>query len=114
MTDVDVRDTALRYGVLGGGLTVAALTGLAAWQGFPLLLLGMLLVAVPMVVVPAIVGITDAGIETAAASARIGRSAGNPSQYNPGRILPIPNPLETVCWLTGVGIGGLVLIAAVA
>lgn len=114
MSEVDRRGTALRYGVFGGGLTLAVLTGLAAWQGFPLLLLGMLLVGIPVLLVPAIVGITDAGIETAAASARIGRSPGTPSQYDPGDLLPVPNPLEPVCWLTGVGGGSVVLIAVVA
>jgi hypothetical protein len=46
MSDVNLRETALRYGGAG--------------------------------VVPGIVGITDVGIETAAASARIGASTGQP------------------------------------
>lgn len=114
MSDVDVRGTSLRYGVVGGGATAALLVGLAAWQGFPLLLLGMLMVGIPIFIVPGIVGMTDAGIETAAASARIGSSTGNPEQYNPGNVIPIPNPLETVCWLCGVGVAGIIVIAAVA
>lgn len=114
MTDVDLRGTALRYGVVGGGATAVILVGLAVVFEFPLLLLGMLLVGIPIFVVPGIVGVTNEGIETAAASARIGSSTGNPTQYNPGNVLPIPNPLETVCWLCGVGVAGIVVIAAVA
>lgn len=114
MTDVDLRGTALRYGVGGGGATAALLVGLAVVFEFPLLLLGMLMVGIPIFIVPGIVGVTNAGIETAAASARLGSSAGDPSQYNPGSILPVPNPLETVCWLCGVGVAGLVVIGAVA
>lgn len=114
MTDVDLRGTALRYGVVGGGATAVVLVGLAVLLDFPLLLLGMLMVGIPIFIVPGIVGVTNEGIETTAASARIGSSTGDPTQYDPGNILPIPNPLEAVCWLCGVGVAGIVVIAAVA
>jgi hypothetical protein len=113
MPDVDLRGTALRYGAIGGGVTALLLVALAAFFEFPLLLLGMLMVGIPIFIVPGIVGITDEGIETAAASARIGSSTGQPEQYNPGNLIPIPNPLAVVCWLSGVGVAGIVVIVAV-
>jgi hypothetical protein len=113
MSDVDLRSTALQYGGIGGGATALLLVGLAVFFEFPMLLLGMLMVGIPIFIVPGIVGLTDAGIETAAASARIGSSTGQPEQYNPGNLVPIPNPLEFVCWLSGVGVAGIVVIVAV-
>lgn len=113
MSDVDFRATALRYGSLGVATTALA-TVVAVVTESPLLLLGMILVGIPLFVIPGIVGVTEAGIETAAASTRIGFSAGDPGQYDPGRVLPIPNPLQAVCWLCGVGASGVVLLAAVA
>lgn len=113
MSDVNVRAAALRYGTVGV-VTTVVLVGAAVAAEFPLKLLGMILTGVPLFVVPGIVGITDAGVETAAASARIGASTGQPEQYQAGHILPIPNPLQVVCWLCGVGVGGIVLLALVA
>ena len=113
MSDVNVRETALRYGAVGVA-TAAVAVGVAVAADFPLKLLGMFLVGIPLFVVPGMVGITDVGIETAAASARIGASTGQPEQYQTGRVLPIPNPLQIICWLSGVGVSGIVLIALVA
>ena len=113
MSDVNVRGVALRFGTVGVA-TAVVLAGVAVAADFPLQLLGMILTGLPLFVVPGLVGITDAGIETAAASARIGASTGQPEQYQAGNILPIPNPLQAVCWLCGVGVSGIALIAVVA
>jgi hypothetical protein len=108
----DLRRTAAVY-VPVGAAAAAALVALAVVQGFPLLLLGMTLLGVALVVVPAVVGVTNEGIETTAASTRIGFDAGDPNQYRPSR-LPVPSALEVVCALSGAGIVGLVVVAATA
>ncbi|WP_336036349.1 hypothetical protein [Halobacterium yunchengense] len=113
MSDVDLRATALRYGAVGVA-TAAVLVGVAAAVDFPLLLLGMALTGVPLFVVPGILGVTDVGLETAAASARIGASTGHPGQYQAGRVIPLPNPLQAVCWLCGVGVAGVLVMALTA
>lgn len=110
MSDVNLREVALQFGTVGVA-TALVLTGVAVVADFPLKLLGMILTGIPLFVVPGIVGITDAGIETAAASARIGASTGQPEQYQAGNVIPIPNPLQAVCWLCGVGVAGVVLLA---
>ena len=113
MSDANVRATAVRYGTVGV-VTTLVLVGIAVVADFPLKLLGMILTGIPLFVVPGVVGITDVGVETAAASARIGASTGQPEQYQTGRVLPIPKPLQVVCWLLGVGVSGVVLLALVA
>lgn len=113
MSDVDLRGEALRWG--SAGIVLAAvLVAIAVVQEFPLLLLGMLLFGVPLVVVSLTLGVTDVGVETAASAARIGRAPGNPTQYDPGEVLPIPNKLEVVLLLSGVGVVGLVVLAVAA
>lgn len=112
MTDTDLRATALRWGSIGAACATVA-TALAALQSFPLLLLGMILFGVPLTVVPLIFGLTDTRLDTAAGATRIGFDAGNPNQYDPGRVLPIPNGVQVACWLSGVGVVGLgVLVVA--
>jgi hypothetical protein len=113
MASSELRATVLRNVAVGFGAAVV-LFGVALFVDFPLLLLGMLMVGIPLFVVPAMVGLTDVGIETAAASARIGASTGQPEQYQTGSLLPIPNKLQVVCWLSGVGVVGAVLLATVA
>jgi len=113
MNNVNLREVALQFGTTGVATTLV-LTGAAVVADFPLKLLGMILTGIPLFVVPGIVGITDAGIETAAASARIGASTGDPGQYQAGNVIPIPNPLQAVCWLCGVGVAGVVLLALTA
>ncbi|WP_232702839.1 hypothetical protein [Halobacterium wangiae] len=113
MSDVNLREVALRFAAAGVATTLV-LTGVAVAADFPLQLLGMILTGVPLFVVPGIVGVTDAGIETATASARIGAPTGNPEQYQTGNVIPIPNPLQAVCWLCGVGVAGVVLLALTA
>jgi uncharacterized membrane protein len=109
MTDLDVSGAALRYGVGWGGLTGVLAIALAVVFAFPLKLLGAILFGVAAFVAPAIVGITDSGIETAAASTRIGCAIDNPNDYRAGH-LPVPNPLEAVCWLSALGVVGLVTL----
>ncbi|WP_232687224.1 hypothetical protein [Halobacterium zhouii] len=113
MSDVDVRGTALQYGIGWGGLTGVLTVALAVVVAFPLKLLGALMFALAAFIVPAIVGITDSGIETVAASTRIGFSAGDPNDYRAGH-LPVPNALQVVCWLCGVGVVGLVTLVLTA
>lgn len=110
MTDVDISGAALRYGVGWGGITGVLAIALAVVFTFPLKLLGAILFGIAAFVAPAIVGITDSGIETAAASTRIGFDAGDPNDYRAGR-LPVPSALELVCWLCGLGVVGLVTLA---
>ncbi|MCD2200113.1 hypothetical protein LPA44_09400 [Halobacterium sp. KA-4] len=112
MASDSLRTAALRYGVVAGPVTVALLAGVAVLVDFPLKLLGVLTLGVPLLVVPAVVGATDAGIETAAGSVLVGAEAGDPSDHQPDRILPVPDPLDVVCWLSGVGVAGAVLLAA--
>jgi len=83
MNDVNLREVALQFGTTGVATTLV-LTGAAVVADFPLKLLGMILTGIPLFVVPGIVGITDAGIETAAASARIGASTGDPGSTRRG------------------------------
>ncbi|MDH5019346.1 hypothetical protein [Halobacterium rubrum] len=64
----------------------------------------MVLFGVPLVVVPLVVGVTDTRLDTAASATRLGFDAGDPGQYDPGRVLPIPNPLDLLCWLCCVGL----------
>ena len=113
MSDVDIRGTALRFGVGWGGLTGVLAVALAVVFAFPLKLLGFLLFGLAAFGAPSIVGITDSGIETMAASSRIGFGAGNPNDYRAGH-LPVPHPLELVCWLCGLGVVGLVTLALTA
>lgn len=113
MTEVDIRAAVTYWGSIGvacGALTAAA----AVATAFPLLLLGMVLFGVPLVVVPLIFGVTNTRLDTTAGATRIGFSAGDPGQYEPGRVLPIPNSLQVACWLGGVGVVGLVVLAAAA
>lgn len=113
MADVDLRRLTLRYGVGWGGLTGVALVAVAAVASVPLKLAGGVLVGVGLFVGPVVVGVTDSGIETAAASTRIGFGAGDPNQYQAGG-LPVPHPVEIALWSTGVGLVGVVTVAAVA
>jgi hypothetical protein len=94
MDDSDVRTAALRWGAVAGPLTVTVLVAVAVLVDFPLLLLGMLTFGIPLFVVPGVLGVTN--------------------QYQPAHSLPIPNALEVLCWLSGVGVAGGVLLAAVA
>ncbi|MFB6068458.1 MAG: hypothetical protein ABEJ90_00850 [Halobacterium sp.] len=113
MSEVNLRASARKwvpFGVLTGLLVAAA----AVWQGVPPLLLGMVLFGVPLVVVTLTIGVTDTGIETAASMSRLGRSPGNPTQYDPGEVLPIPNKLGVVLWLSGAGVVGLAVLVASA
>lgn len=110
MSDVDLRETVLRYGVGWGSLTGVLAVALAVALSVPLKLLGGVLAGVAAFAAPTIVGITDSGLETVSASARIGFRAGDPNDYRAGH-LPIPNPLELVCWLCGLGVVGLVTFA---
>ncbi|MFB6270301.1 MAG: hypothetical protein ABEH83_10175 [Halobacterium sp.] len=114
MVSNSFRRTALVYGAVAGPATVAVLVAVAVTVDFPLLLLSMLTLGIPLFVVPAIVGITDTGIETASSNAFMGRDAGDPTDYQPDHTLPIPGKLAFVCWLSGVGVAGAVLMAAVA
>lgn len=109
-----VRSAALRYGVVAGPLTVGLLTAVAVGVDFPLKLLGMLALGVPLFVVPGVLGITDTGIETASSNAFVGADVGDPSDYQADHSVPIPNVLEVICWLSGVGVAGGVLLAVVA
>lgn len=93
-----------------GTLAVA----LAVAESFPLLLLGMVLFGVPLLVVPLMVGLTDARLDTASGSTRIGFDAGNPADYEPGSLLALPNSAQVVCWLCGLGLVGLVVMALAA
>lgn len=112
MTEVDLRGEALRWGGVGAA-TAVLIVAVAAFRDFPMLLLGMILFGVPLTIVTLAVGITDQGIETAASATRLGFDAGDPSQYDPGSI-PIPNKLQVILWLSGVGVGGLVVLVASA
>jgi len=113
VTEVDVEQSAVQWGSVGACCATLA-TAVAVLQSFPLLLLGMILFGVPLVVVPLVVGVTDTRLDTTTGATRIGFDAGNPSQYDPGRVLPIPNGLDVVCWLCGVGVVGFVVLAAAA
>jgi hypothetical protein len=114
MDDSDVRTAALRWGAVAGPLTVTVLVAVAVLVDFPLLLLGMLTFGIPLFVVPGVLGVTDTGLETASSNAFMGADVGDPNQYQPAHSLPIPNALEVLCWLSGVGVAGGVLLAAVA
>lgn len=113
MTELDLRQTALRWGSIGAACATLAVA-VALVQSFPLLLLGMVLFGVPLMVAPMIVGLTDTRLDTASGATRIGFDAGDPSQYDPGRALPIPNGVQVACWLCGVGVVGLVVMAVAA
>lgn len=113
MTDVGLRETALQWGSIGAACATLAVA-LAVLQSFPLLLLGMVLFGVPLIVVPLIFGATDARLDTTAGATRIGFDAGNPNQYEPGRVLPIPNSVQVACLLSGVGVVGFVVMAVAA
>ena len=113
MTKIDLRQTALRWGSIGAACAVVA-TAVAAVQSFPLLLLGMILFGVPLMVVPLIFGVTDTRLDTTAGASRIGFDAGDPGQYDSGRVLPIPNSVQAACWLCGVGVVGLAVMAVAA
>ncbi|SEW26937.1 hypothetical protein [Halobacterium jilantaiense] len=113
MTERSLRQSVFRWGSIGAACAAIA-TALAVVQSFPLLLLGMILFGVPLMVVPLIFGVTNTRLDTTAGATRIGFSAGDPGQYEPGRVLPIPNSLQVACWLSGVGVVGLVVVAAAA
>jgi len=113
VTEPALRQTALRWGSIGAVCATLAVA-LAVVQSFPLLLLGMILFGVPLMVVPLTVGLTDTRLDTAAGATRIGFDAGDPGQYDPGRVLPIPNTVQVAAWLSGVGVVGLVVMAAAA
>lgn len=113
MSENDLRKSVLVWGSVGacvGVLTVAV----AVLQSFPLLLLGMLLFGVPLMMVPLIFGVTDTRMDTAAGATRIGFDAGDPNEYEAGPVLPIPNSVQIACWLSGVGVVGLVVLAVAA
>jgi hypothetical protein len=97
-------------GVASGALAVVV----AEIQSFPLLLLGMVLFGVPVMTVPFMVGLTDARLDTASGATRIGFEAGNPADYEPGSPLSLPNGVQVACLLCGVGVVGLVVMAAAA
>lgn len=105
----ELKTVAVRWGG-GGVVTAAAATAVAVLNDFPLLLLGMVLFGVPLMIVPLTVGATDTGIDSASASAVIGEDIGDPQQYDPGSVLPIPGAVQVVCWLSGVGVAGLALL----
>ncbi|MFC3477343.1 hypothetical protein [Halobacterium litoreum] len=109
MVTSELKAVAVRWGGVGV-LTAAVATGAAALNDFPLLLLGMILFGVPLMIVPLTVGVTDTGIDSASASAVIGDDIGNPQDYDPGNVLPIPGKVQAVCWLSGVGVGGFALL----
>lgn len=113
MSEVDLRAAVTYWGSAGVACGAVA-AAVAVVQSFPLLLLGMVLFGVPLVVVPLVVGVTDTRLDTAAGATRIGFSSGDPGQYDPGRVLPIPNPLDFLCWLGGVGVVGFVVMAVAA
>lgn len=113
MAQADLQQTAIQWGSIGACCATLAVAA-AVVQPFPLLLLGMALFGVPLMVVPLIFGATDARLDTAAGATRIGFDAGNPSDYDPGRVLPIPNGIQVACWLCGVGVVGLVVMAVSA
>ena len=113
MTDVDLRETALRWGSVGAACATLAVA-LAVLQSFPLLLLGMVLFGVPVMTVPFMVGLTDTRLDTASGGSRIGFEAGNPADYEPGSPLSLPNGVQVACWLCGVGVVGLVVMAVAA
>lgn len=113
MTEGNLRTAVTYWGSVGvacGALAAAA----AVAASFPLLLLGMVLFGVPLVVVPLIFGVTDTRLDTTAGATRIGFSSGDPGQYDPGRVLPIPNSVQVACWLGGVGVIGFVVMAIAA
>jgi hypothetical protein len=112
MSEVDLRRQALQWGTVGV-VTAALVVGVGVFRDVPPLLLGMVLFGVPLFVVPLAVGITDAGIDTAAGASRIGFGGGQAEQYNPGSI-PVPGKLQVVLWLSGVGLGGFVVLAVAA
>jgi hypothetical protein len=113
VTEVDLRAAVQYWGSAGVACAVLAVAAAVA-TSFPLLLVGMVLFGVPLVVVPLVVGVTDTRLDTAAGATRIGFDAGDPGDYDPGRVLPIPNPLDVLCWLCGVGAVGLVTMAVAA
>ena len=113
VSDVDVTQSATQWGSPGACCATLA-TAVAVAQSFPLRLLGMVLFGVPLVVVALVVGVTDTRLDTASGATRIGFDAGNPGQYDPGRVLPVPNGFDVVCWLCGVGAVGLLVGAAAA
>jgi len=113
VTDVDLRESVQYWGSAGVACALVAVA-VAAVQSFPLLLLGMVLFGAPLMVVPLLVGLTDTRLDTTAGATRIGFGAGDPAQYDPGEALPIPNALDVVCWLCGVGVVGLAVMAVAA
>lgn len=104
----------LRYTVVAGLPSGAALLALAAFAGVPPLLASLVLALGGGTLAALLVGATDAGIETAAAGAEAGFMVGSDAaRYRPDAI-PIPDRLAVVCWLAGVGLvglGGLALLS---
>jgi hypothetical protein len=113
VTDVNLRRMALRWGSVGVLSGIVA-TAVAVVQSFPLLLLGMVLFGVPLMIVPLMVGLTDTRLDTTAGATRIGFDAGDPGDYEASRVLPIPNTVQVACWLGGVGVVGVALMAVAA
>jgi hypothetical protein len=113
VSELDLRRAVLQWGGVGVACGAVA-TALAVAQSFPLLLLGMVLFGVPLLVVPLIFGVTDTRMDTTAGATRIGFDAGDPGQYEAGRVLPIPNSVQVACWLCGVGVVGLAVLAVAA
>ena len=107
MARKNLKRYALRYTVVAGIPSGAAILGIGVWQGVPLALVSLLLTLVAVTLACLLVGVSDTGIETASAGAVGGFMAGSDVQkYQPSKI-PIPDRLAFVCWFVGVGIVGL-------
>ena len=104
----NLKRYALRYTVVTGLPSGAAILGLAVWQGVPLALISLLVTLVAVTLACLIVGVNDTGIETASAGAVGGFMSGSDAQKYQSSELPIPDRLAIVCWLVGVSVVGLV------
>lgn len=107
MARKNLKRYVLRYTVIAGLPSGAALLAIADVLSLPLQFVAFFIPIVAFTLAALLVGVTEAGIETASTGAEAGFMSGSDAmQYQPAD-LPIPDRLAIVCWLCGVGIVGV-------
>ena len=97
---------ALRYTVVGGGLTVAVLYAAAWLANVPFVPVALVAGLGSLLLFALLAGTSDTGLESAAAGAEAGFGGVNPSSLQPDS-LPIPGRELLVLYLLGVAAWGI-------
>lgn len=104
-----LRRYVLRYTLVGGALTGLLAFAVSVAMDLPTPPVGLVLLLFALLVLPFLVGVTDTGLEAAAAGAAVGSGTSDPESLQPG--FGDLNRAAFACYLVGVGLAGIVLIA---